>query len=194
MVRDRFVRRVVCVLLGMILGFVARPAKTGTYDPAPRDGGGADLSSFVYHEDEELYQDFIIRRYYIKGPEEGAEPVLFGESFGFGIDDHYADIDGDGRAELLCNCTYGGDGVRRLFVYKLEGNCILEGVVAWDAEDLPGLDDYGAGAIQTWYDASNDRIVIDYCTGPDSQTKLFPGPNVLKFTPKVSILWYNTEN
>ena len=89
----------------------------------------------------------------------GDTPV--GESWGFTIDDCEADIDGDGVPELLCNCVYGGDGLQELNVYRQEGETVMRGTVS--RASLPGdFCDWGANAMQTWYDPESGKIGVLY--------------------------------
>ena len=89
----------------------------------------------------------------------GDTPV--GESWGFTIDDCETDIDGDGVPELLCSCVYGGDGLRELNVYRQEGETVMRGTVSRAA--LPeDFYDWGANALQTWYDPESGKIGVLY--------------------------------
>ena len=96
----------------------------------------------------------IIRTYF-----RGDTPV--GESWGYSIDDCETDIDGDGVPELLCNCVYGGDGLRELNVYRQEGKMVMRGTVS--RASLPeDFFDWGMNAMQTWYDPESGKIGVLY--------------------------------
>ena len=57
------------------------------------------------------------------------EDVLVGESFGYGDpQDYIVDLDGDGTTELVCNCTFGGDGALRVYAYKMVDGAVQVGV------------------------------------------------------------------
>ncbi len=89
----------------------------------------------------------------------GDTPV--GESWGFTIDDCEVDVDGDGVPELLCNCVYGGDGLRELNVYRQEGETVMRGTVSRAV--LPeDFFDWGMNAMQTWYDPESGKIGVLY--------------------------------
>lgn len=56
--------------------------------------------------------------------------------FSFGCDSKpdivTADIDGDGKDELISNCCYGGDGVERAYVYRNRNGVIEVGTIDQD--------------------------------------------------------------
>jgi hypothetical protein len=50
---------------------------------------------------------------------DGDAAACIAESWGFGgSDDYAADLDGDGVKELVCNVTFGADGVQEAYVYR----------------------------------------------------------------------------
>ena len=56
--------------------------------------------------------------------------VVIGESFGYGDPaDYIVDLYGDGVPELVCNCTFGGDGVQRVYVYQLVDGAVQVGTI-----------------------------------------------------------------
>jgi hypothetical protein len=57
--------------------------------------------------------------------------VIIGESFGYGEpQDFVADLYEDGVSELICNCTFGGDGAQRVYTYQLVDGQIQVGTIA----------------------------------------------------------------
>lgn len=62
------------------------------------------------------------------------EILQIAHSFGGNqLDNNYVkDLDGDGINELICNVTYGADGVQRVIVYKRFGNEVMCGNVQED--------------------------------------------------------------
>ena len=81
---------------------------------------------------EESGEGHIIRTYYLRELN-GRTDVPVAESFGFGIDDHAVDLDVDGVDELVCSCTFGGDGARRVYVYRLNGDTVEQGCLTRSA-------------------------------------------------------------
>lgn len=108
---------------------------------------------FFFTEDKDKY-GFIIRTYY-----DSETPIA--ESFGYKINDYYIDFDRDGVKELLCNCEYGVDGHREVYVFKI-GKPSLKGQYVFNIEDLPGLNYWGVNAVQTFYDPLENAIIVSY--------------------------------
>ncbi len=64
--------------------------------------------------------------------------VIIGESFGYGEpQDFVVDLYEDGVPELICNCTFGGDGVQRVYTYQLVDGAVQVGTIV--------LEDWTAG-------------------------------------------------
>ena len=100
----------------------------------------------------------------------GNEAVQVAESFGFAIDDHVVDLDGDGVTELVCNCVFGGDGARRVYVYRRNGALIERGSIVYDRLDLTAWDNWGANSTAEWYDPESGKILVEYAS-PASSTR-----------------------
>lgn len=123
----------------------------------------------TYYEDT-IEPTFITRNYYTKI---NNVEYCIAESFGFGKerDDISLDIDGDGIEELICNCTYGGDGHQEVYIFKRNMNTnteipsILIGKIDSKKVKLPELHDWGANAILTGYDKDTNRFWINYSKG-----------------------------
>lgn len=145
-----------------------------------------DFTMFSYYVEEELSPGYVVRHHYFVG-KEGAEPLLYADSFGLETDDCCVDIDGDGCDELLCNNTYGGDGDRELYVYKARDGYIWEGTVNWTGEDLPGLDEYGSCAVMTRYAPEISKIVVDYDVGHGPRKQRYFDFDRLNFELKIEI-------
>lgn len=117
---------------------------------------------------------FIIRRYY------SSEYGQVAESFGYEEPrDVFRDIDGDGRSELICSVMFGGDGVAKALIYKwdAETETVMVGQVMRDEKYLPGLYDWGAGAVMAEYSLHDNCIVVEYRAGEeagDHATVSFP--------------------
>ena len=56
--------------------------------------------------------------------------IIIGESFGYGDpQDYVVDLYDDGISELVCNCTYGGDGAQRVYTYQLVDDTVQVGTI-----------------------------------------------------------------
>lgn len=98
---------------------------------------------------ETISYNWAYRVYFAVG-EDGSRTAI-AESFGWGAaEDYTVDLDGDGVKELVCNLTYGGDGVRRARVYQRRSDGIYMGEVS--LEDVPEFYDWGAGSSWSEYD------------------------------------------
>jgi len=122
------------------------------------------MSGFYRDETDEL--GFTIRDYYLN------DATIVAESFGYSIDDYYLDIDYNGIPEILCNCVYGGDGHRELYVYKIQDDMIMQGMVDYEKIELPGFDYWGANALQTEYDPGTGSIRVYYSTDFHEELKV----------------------
>lgn len=112
---------------------------------------------------EESGEGHIIRTYYLRKLN-GKTDVPAAESFGFGIDDRTVDLDGDGVDELVCSCTFGGDGARRVYVYRLSGDTVERGMIDEESMELPDFFDWGVNAVQEYYDSATGDFVLEYAT------------------------------
>lgn len=118
---------------------------------------------------EESGEGHIIRTYYLCELN-GKADVPVAESFGFGIDDRTVDLDGDGVDELVCNCTFGGDGARRVYVYRLNGDTVERGMLDEERIKLPDFFNWGVNAVQEYYDAAAGNFVLEYATKDSVRT------------------------
>lgn len=87
------------------------------------------------------------------------DPVKIGNSFGFtGHEDYSVDIDGDGITELICNCTYTGDGVEEAFIFKMTGS----GVMQASGRDLLDIEVklFGASRMAVRYSPEKEKMII----------------------------------
>lgn len=109
---------------------------------SPLSGDNSQAVSYVefmgldcWYTEEETIPNFIERTYYAVIP--GSDMSFrIAESFGFTIDDHIADLDGDGVTELVCNCQYGADGHESVYVYRRNGNLIERGYLDLEHKQL----------------------------------------------------------
>ena len=121
-------------------------------------------------------------RTYVGEREDGRFPLA--ESFGFGeARDSERDLDGDGIAELICSCAYGGDGVEEVFIYRNIDGVIFRGAIDLTQLELPGWNDYGAGSVGSWYDADAEQFVIRYESEDGSRELSAPDDRFFIYSP-----------
>lgn len=99
------------------------------------------------------------RTYYTIAANGSRAPIA--ESFGWEEPEDYSvDLDGDGRRELACNVSFGGDGARRAYVYQRRSDGIYRGEVS--PEGVPGYT--GGGAVSWWseYDPEAGCLYLYY--------------------------------
>ena len=107
---------------------------------------------------EDPAEDWSLRTYY--AVEEDAV-LRIARSFGWGEpQDYAADLDGDGREEMVSNVTYGGDGHQDAYVYQRRQDGVWVGQIS--TENLPGLDDRGANSTAVTFDPDRGLFVIRY--------------------------------
>lgn len=121
-----------------------------------------------YYEDEISPVDEWTNRTYFAVLTDGSLKNI-AESFGFDIDDNLVDIDGDGKTELLCNCTSGANSHEELFVFKRVGETIKIGYVNWLRLDWEDLDYWGCNAVYTRYNSKINQIEILYCSTDENE-------------------------
>ena len=103
-------------------------------------------------------EDWSLRTYY--AVENGGVRQI-AESFGWGApEDYAADLDGDGRTELVSNVTYGGDGRQDAYIYQRREDGIWRGRLS--LEELPDRSDRGATSASVRYDADRGVFQIRY--------------------------------
>lgn len=115
-----------------------------------------------HYIDLEIAPGFYQRRYIIRTGNN--ERGLLAESFGFTIDDHSVDLDGDGVTELICNCVYGGDGAKRVYAYRWNGDWIERGYINYDKLNLNAWDDWGVNSTAEWFDPASGAIMVEYAS------------------------------
>ena len=106
------------------------------------------------------------RTYYAVSADGSRTPIA--ESFGWEEPEDYAvDLDGDGRRELVCNVSFGGDGARRAYVYQRRSDGIYRGEVS--PEGVPGY--AGGGAVSWWseYDPEAGCLYLYYFDAEQEQ-------------------------
>ena len=106
------------------------------------------------------------RRYYASTAD--GRSIEIGKSFGFGIDDHAVDLDGDGAAELVCNCVYGGDGAARVYVYRRSGDTIERGSIDYGKLNLTAWDNWGVNSTTECYDSVSGTFLVEYSSQASS--------------------------
>lgn len=97
------------------------------------------------------------------------------------------DVDGDGVKELVCNVTYGADGVRRVVVYRLAADGSVECADPLELLDVPYCDQ-DIGSLRESYDAIYKTVDISYYQEgqEDPQFKSYPlDMTRLTFSPYV---------
>lgn len=91
----------------------------------------------------------------------GGRETCIAESWGWDRDDAAVDLDGDGVKELVCNVTYGADGVQRVIVYRLAANGSAKCADPLDLLDVP-YNDPGIGSLSEVYNAVHNTVDISY--------------------------------
>ena len=114
-----------------------------------------------YYTDEELAPSHYQRTYFT---ERNGQMVPIAESFGFTIDDHVVDLDGDGVTELVCNCVYGGDGAQRVLVYRRSGSTIQRGSIDYAKVNLTAWDNWGANSTAERYNPELGVFLVKYAS------------------------------
>ncbi|WP_455583007.1 M56 family metallopeptidase [Dysosmobacter sp.] len=103
---------------------------------------------------------WCIRTYYAQ--KDGEAPFPIAESFGGdGGKSWTADLDGDGREELICCCVFGGDGHQSVCVYQRRGDGVYRGYLEL-AGRLPDHEDWGANSTWEEYDPERQVFRIHY--------------------------------
>ena len=105
---------------------------------------------------------------------------VLGESWGFEIDDYILDVNGDGLTDLVCNVVFGGDGHRECYVYTMDQGRVMLGLV--DRSSFPDLYDWGANAMETWYDEEKGQVCVIYSSGQDKPETVYVDPDDLVYT------------
>jgi len=115
-----------------------------------------------YYTEEEPIKDYFVKRTYFIADAGNECFYKVGESWGFEIEDYETDIDGDGLDELVCNCVWGGDGVREVYIYKIADGCLYIGTVDRKSSQIPEYCNNTASSFQSWYVKSKDSLYVQY--------------------------------
>ena len=91
----------------------------------------------------------------------GGQETCIAESWGWDRDDTAVDLDGDDVKELVCNVTYGADGVQRVIVYRLAADGSVECADPLELLDVP-YRDQGIGPLSEVYNAVHNTVDISY--------------------------------
>ena len=141
---------------------------------SPLSGDNSQAVSFVelmgldcWYTEEETLPNFIERTYYAVIPGSNTS-FRIAESFGWEIDDHIVDLDGDGVTELVSNCQYGGDGHESVYVYRRNGTVIERGWLNLDASELDDFNDWGVNATRNYYDPETGFFMLEYDTNKNA--------------------------
>ncbi len=166
----------IMIVVIVCLAVCSRNEDGETYLPANQD-----IMGFrdCYYKDNRM-DEWIERTYY------NGSGQIIGESFGFTIDDYGArqqdfivDLNGDNKRELVCNCEFGGDGARRVYVFTKISDRILRGEV--NLEALFPDADVSANALFTYYD-DNSGDLIALCPEDPTDRVVHLGVDDLVFT------------
>ena len=134
------------------------------------------------------------RNYYALFP--GSDRVItIARSFYFDhCEDYSADLDGDGVNELICNCQYGGDGAKRVRVFRLNEGIIEVGQVDWESI-YPGNDFLFRSLCETYRPDHQDfQLSYAHDWGEALTTDYKTGLNLFCFFPYRSINGESTAN
>ena len=137
-----------------------------------------------YIRQESFASGFLFNHYIAQV---GGQETCIAESWGWDRDDTAVDLDGDGVKELVCNVTYGADGVQRVIVYRLAADGSVECADPLELPDAP-YRDQGIGSLSEVYDAVQNTVDITYCPKgqEDPQLKSYPlDMTRLTFSPYV---------
>lgn len=115
---------------------------------------------------EEITAPFFLERTYIGSIPESDASFTVAESFGYEIDDHIVDLDGDSITELVCNCQFG-DGAQRVFIYRQNGSRIERGYLELKDERLDDImpadwEDWSVLSIIEKYNADTGGVEVGY--------------------------------
>ena len=108
---------------------------------------------------QESYASGFLFNHYIA--QAGGRETCIAESWGWDRDDTAVDLDGDGVKELVCNVTYGADGVQRVTVYRLAADGSAECADPLELLDVP-YRDQGIGSLSEVYNAEHNTVDISY--------------------------------
>ena len=95
--------------------------------------------------------------------------TVLAESWGFEIEDYIFDFNDDGLTDIICNTVCGGDGHRECYVYTVDQVLVRKGMV--DRNAFPDLNNWGANAMETWYDTDRGKICVFYSSSEQEEPK-----------------------
>lgn len=107
--------------------------------------------------------------------------------FGFGCDSKpdivIADIDGDGKDELLSNCVYGGDGAERAYVFRSRNGVIEVGTINREKLQKELGITLGANKYKVNYSAEKNQLV--FVNSTDDQERVLTMDDLIfeEYTP-----------
>lgn len=142
-----------------------------------------ELSGFVL---ESLSVSGRIYWYYAV---QGDSVVCFAQSFGGDITDVAEDLDGDGKAELICNVTYIGDGVSNVLVYRIKDGIPQVASVKDTMLNIPA-DKHLARQASAVYDVNTGSVTLEYQIAGEDNSRVETAPidyNSLQFEDFTSI-------
>ena len=122
-----------------------------------------------YYVDTKPAPGQILRSYYADHLG-GEDNILVGECFGVGASSSFFDLNDDGSPELICDCVYGGTGVMRTYVYRLNGDTVERGELLPETLELPDFYDWGANAVKEYFDADAENFVVEYAAEDGMRT------------------------
>ena len=136
------------------------------------DATTAELRSFSLHRLDDVlgYPGFCFERRtwggritsYYAVTESGVLLAGVSHSGPFDADDHCADLDGDGRSELICNSSGSADGRMMPSVFRLRDGVVEEGRLRADFYSTLSSEPLWGGAAQEYYDAGRGAFVVRY--------------------------------
>ena len=136
-------------------------------------------------EVEQLFLSHMLWHYYA---EIDGEERCIGEYFGFGGPEAWsADVDGDGLTELVCNCTWGGDGAQRVYVFRNNNGVIERGEldeVTFYRDELGFAIMSPPGSLVERYDPERNVFVVEehFGTGDEPRRETFTGLEHFNFS------------
>ncbi len=99
----------------------------------------------------------------------------FAQSFGWDRTDIAEDLDGDGQSELICNVTYGADGVRSVMVYRMKEGIPQVASVKDAMLSLPE-DKTLAGMASAVYDGNTGAVTLEYMIRGEDDLRVETAP------------------
>ena len=126
---------------------------------------------------------FYTRTYYYMTPAGGCLPIAEGFGFdrsvcgdlydfsgygyaGSGLDEFYADLDGDGEQELITVNVYGGDGHLQAAVFDAQEGFVFRGTVDLNMVPAEDWNNFGSASTCSFWSSGRGEFVLLY-TGLD---------------------------